>query len=83
MEDHFTSTIRTKEGNLNFYFNKIFTAQGVRYHVSVIPRDNKMITFRMMKENNRWYIDNPKGCPEWIISLEPVINDVIVEALTA
>jgi hypothetical protein len=81
--EHFTHVIRTKDGNLNFYFNRIFTAQGVRYHVSVLPKQGKMISFRMQKENNRWYIDNPKDCPEWIVNLEPVFSDAIIENMSA
>jgi hypothetical protein len=81
--EHFTRTIRTQEGNLNFYFNRIFTAQGFRYHVSVLLKNKNIIAFRMQKENNRWYIDNPKDCPEWIVSLEPLFSDVIIENLIA
>jgi len=81
--EHFTRTIQTREGNLNFYFNRIFTAHGVRYHVSAASRNGRMVAFKMKEENNRWFIDNPKDCPEWVISLEQELSEVIIENLLA
>lgn len=35
----------------------------------------------MEKHFNRWYIKNPKNCPDWIVNIEPMLSDEIVESL--
>ena len=79
--EHFVKYIETMYGKFNFYINEIETPEGQMYHVSVIGKDKKQVMFVMEKHFNRWYIKNPIHCPDWIINIEPVLSDEIVQAL--
>ena len=79
--EHFNETIGTSEGNLIFYFNRMFTANGLRFHVSVVDKNRKLVSFKMLRDNSKWLIENKDGCPHWIISLEGELSEVIMNSL--
>jgi len=76
---HFTKKIKTDLGPLNFYVNKILTAAGPRYHISVIDKNHKANIFQMKEENGKWILVNPSNCPEWILKIEESLSDFILE----
>lgn len=36
----------------------------------------------MENRNNRWYIDDESGCPDWILNLESGISQIILDNLS-
>jgi len=80
---HFTKKIKTDQGFLNFYINKLSTADGTRYHISVIDKSHKANIFQMKEEGKKWILVNPSNCPEWILKIERELSDFIVEVESA
>jgi hypothetical protein len=78
---HFTKRIQTSKGHLSFFFNRLFTADGLRYHVSVVDNNRKAIMFNMEQSEGRWYFVNPANCPDWLVNIEPLLSDCIIEHL--
>ena len=76
---HYNKEIETSQGIHNFYINRIETAQGMMFHISVVGKDNKVCMFLMEKHLNRWYIKSPVNCPEWIVVIEPILSDYLKE----
>ena len=76
---HFTKLLHTKEGNVIFYFNRIYTVEGTRYHVSVMDTTRHSFAFNMQENRGTWKMVNTGSCPEWIIKLEPEISNAIIE----
>jgi hypothetical protein len=68
--DNFTTQLKTKEGTLQFYFNRLVTPEGVRYHVSVTDRQNKTHIFLMQKNRGLWHFANASKVPYWLQLLE-------------
>ena len=77
----FTRRLDTQQGLLSFYFNEIFTAAAVRYHVSVVGRDNKVYMTNMEKKGEQWVMVSPETCPHWIAVLEKTFARLIQESL--
>lgn len=79
---HFTKTIGTDQGFMNFYFNGIFTAQGERYHVSAIGRNNRAIIFHLEKTGKKWCLVETQDMPDWLPTIEQKLSDAISEHLS-
>ena len=79
---HFEKKIRTPQGSLNFYLNRIYTTEGLRYHVSVTDYNRKAHSFNMEEKNGEWQLVNSSTCPEWIVEIEKDIEKVILEHLS-
>ncbi len=77
----FSKRIQTDWGNFNFYFNEIYSADGRRFHISVIERDKKAIMFHMKANEAKWEFVNSTNCPEWLIKLESELSNTIRESL--
>ena len=81
---HFVKRLKTIYGYYNFYFNRIFTATGVRYHVSVRDtKSNRSYMFNMEEKQDSWTISDISGCPEWITSLEKEYEKAIHDHLAS
>jgi hypothetical protein len=78
---HFTRRIQTREGFYSFYFNRIYTVAGIRYHISVVDNEKKVISFLMEKKESTWHFVNPSNCPEWILSFEEQLSSIINEEI--
>jgi hypothetical protein len=76
---HFTRRIQTREGFFNFYFNRIYTVAGLRYHISLVDNEKKVISFLMEKKESTWHLVNPYNCLEWILSFEEQLSSIINE----
>jgi hypothetical protein len=76
---HFTSSIRTADGCMNFYFNRIETAFGNQYHLSTIRRNGKAIIFHMEEDSGRWRVVKSEDTPEWVVDVEEKLSQKIAE----
>lgn len=75
----FTKAIETDLGFMNFWFDRIFTTQGVRYHISAIGRNDKAIIFHMEEVDGTWVIIKTKETPVWVEGLENKLSKAISE----
>ena len=79
----FSKRIQTKEGfHPSFFFTKIYTIQGVRFHVSVIDKDNRAHAFYMELIHLEWKITNAARLPDWIIDVENELQEIIFGSMT-
>ncbi len=78
---HFSRRLETEQGHLSFYFNRIVTAEGTRYHVSVIGRDHKAYTFFMQERGSNWVMTDTDVCPPWIVAMEKTFEKEIIQNL--
>jgi hypothetical protein len=75
---HFTKEITTHRGTFNFYFNRIFTVNGTKYHVSV--RGGGITYYFMMEEEDgKWKVSTIPMPSNWIIDLETELEKAILE----
>jgi len=76
---HFTKRLKTDFGNPEFFFNRVFTVAGVRYHVSVHDEKRKVHFFNMNGKTGEWHIVTDVKTPEWIMNLQSQLSDAIIE----
>ena len=62
-----------------FYFTKIYTVQGVRFHVSVTDIEDQTWAFNMVLHNLEWKIINAPQVPSWIMDVENQLEEIILE----
>lgn len=62
-----------------FFFNRIYTAAGIRFHVSVIDGAGKLSQFIMADQHRAWKIVSDPLPPDWIVALEAKLSQVICE----
>ena len=60
-----------------FFFTKIYTIQGVRFHVSVIDMEDQAWSFNMVLKNLEWKIINAPQVPSWIVDVENQLQEII------
>lgn len=78
----FTKTISLEPGfQPEFFFNRIFTAGGIRFHVSVIDKTGALCHFDMIENGRKWRIVNAPQPPEWIMKLENTLDRIICECM--
>lgn len=79
---HFTRRIKVIDSFLGFYFNRLFTKDGLRYHISVIGKDKKTYIFYMDQgEGGSWHLVDRKKCPHWIVESEGLLSEAIKDHL--
>ena len=78
---YFTKRIRTPHGHINFYFNRMYTVEGVRYHVSCIDDKRKTHAFQLQELLGQWVFAHPGKCVLWIKKLEKEFEKAILESL--
>ena len=73
---HFVNRIQTGKGTLNFYFNRIYTVDGTKYHVSVV---NGALShyFIMQDGGERWDFSDITILPQWLIELRTKLETAI------
>jgi hypothetical protein len=81
MTPHFTKRIHTPNGYVNFFFNRIYTAEGIRYHVSCLDTKNKSHNFKMKELLGHWVLAHPSKCVLWIENIEIELEKAILESL--
>jgi hypothetical protein len=68
---NFVTRIESMHGYLNFYFNSLPSSDFNKLHVSVIDRENKLITFEMNElAKGVWVVADRIKTPHWILSME-------------
>jgi hypothetical protein len=81
---HFSKLIATSFDNLKFVFNSIYTANGIKFHVSVLSAfDNRRraIFFNMECKETKWHIVNAPKVPQWITKFEAELANEICNQL--
>jgi hypothetical protein len=78
---HFKSSIRTPDGFLNFYFNRIQTGVRDRYVLSTVRRNGTAIIFHMEEECGKWMVLRNDDMPAWVIDIEEQLSQKITEHL--
>jgi len=61
-----------------FHFTKIYSTQGVRFHVSVRDSD-RPYAFNVELKNPGWRIINAPEVPCWIMNVEKQLEEIILE----
>ncbi|RYE26790.1 MAG: hypothetical protein EOP48_34925 [Sphingobacteriales bacterium] len=74
---HFTKQIETPKGSRKFYFNRIFTVDGVKYHVSVV--DTSSCYFIIQKQSGNWKISTQSNVPSWLLDVESELGLAIAD----
>ena len=76
---NFSKRISIEAGfSLEFLFNRIYTADDIRYHVSVMDRNGNYY-FTMEQSNGAWRIVNAPKVPDWIMGVEKKLENAIIE----
>jgi hypothetical protein len=79
---HFEKMLDTGQGMTRFYFNRIFAADGLRYHVSFLDKEKKVHMFLMQESAEGWSLLDREKSTELIQKLEPKVKHAIVEHLS-
>jgi hypothetical protein len=68
-----------------FFFHRVFTVSGnQRYHVSVKDEVGYPVFFTMeQKHNEDWKIVDAPKVPDWIMKMETVLSEVVLNAIEA
>jgi len=75
---HFMKRMETPMGHLSFYFNRIHTAEGMRFHISVRLK-GQPIAFNMHLVEGDWMLVNSENCPVWLSEVQTALSDTIKE----
>jgi hypothetical protein len=75
---YFKKLLQTDFGNRLFYFNRIFTSNGVRYHIAVSD-EKKQHIFYMEVKKAKWHIVESPKVPDWVKQLENELSLAIIE----
>ena len=81
MTPYFTKRIKTPYGYINFYFNRVYTVEGVRYYISGNDNKRKAYMFDMAEVAGHWLIVYNTKVPAWIKSLQDDLEKAIKENL--
>ena len=78
--ENFTKHVLVAQGFYpEFFFNKIHTATGLRYHVSVKDKENNPYFFDMEEKEGKWKIIDAPKVPDWIMNIEQKLENAIFE----
>ena len=75
---HFKKHIPTDFGNPEFFFNRIFTPIGTKYHVGVLDSERRHIFFNMEAKEGKWHIADAPKIPDWLLKIESELSNAIV-----
>jgi hypothetical protein len=79
---NFSKRILIENGfNPEFFFNRMYTVNGINYHVSVVDRYRQAYFFNMEQTSDRWRIVNAPKVPDWIMNIEKKLEEAIFESL--
>ena len=66
-----------------FHFNRIYTVNGIRYHISVRTQGYIFHFFMMEEINGGWYFTDIALLPQWLIEMERKFETAIQENIKA
>ena len=64
-------------GLSEFYFTRIYSVNGIRYHISVLNPSTMSHHFTMEKNCNAWKFTNRELLPQWILTQEETLSEEI------
>jgi hypothetical protein len=64
-----------------FFFNRVLTAGGVYFHVSVLDKEDNFCHFTMAEIHREWKIVNAPQPPEWIRNIEKELSVAICKGM--
>ena len=80
---NFTKRIQIEQGsNPEFFFSRIYTLNGVRYHISVIDKQQQAFGFNIEMEKGKWKILDTADVPDWINNIEKKLEEIIFDNMT-
>ena len=80
MQNNFQKAITSLEKKTYvFHFNRIYTVDGVCYHISFRTQGYISHYFMMEEDKGRWYLSDLALLPEWLIDMEQELENVIKE----
>ena len=62
-----------------FHFNRIYTVNGVCYHISVRTQGHISHYFMMEEDNGGWYFSDMALLPQWLIEMERQLEAAIIK----
>jgi hypothetical protein len=74
---NFSKQIASENGLFQFFFDRISTTNGIKYHVSVRVEKNTSCHFTMEPKDGRWKIVSAPLPPSWILKLEDELSKEI------
>ena len=78
----FTKKLHTEDGGIReFFFNRIYTAGGIQFHVSVLNSMGELLHFNMVEKYRKWHIDKAPQPPDWVMKLEEDLNRAICQGM--
>ncbi|HVG41591.1 MAG TPA: hypothetical protein VM888_08260, partial [Chitinophagaceae bacterium] len=75
----FTIRLHAKCGCDTFHFHKIYTPNGMKYHVAASTHKNKNYFFNMELKGDRWVIVSSPMPLNCILQLEEALSKAIVQ----
>jgi hypothetical protein len=82
MQTNFKKAISSADNKTYiFHFNRIYTVNGVAYHISVRSAANLSHNFMMQEKNGGWCLGDLSGLPQWLIEMEKKFEAAIIESL--
>ena len=76
----FKTNIKVRNGfSPEFFFHKIFTASGDRYHISLI-KDGEMYNFIMAEKVAGWKIISAPEPPQWVLDIEHELGEILAQS---
>ena len=66
-----------------FHFNRIYTVNGIRYHVSAKTQGQISHYFMMEEKNGGWYFTDIALLPQWLVEMERKFEAAIQENIKA
>jgi hypothetical protein len=77
----FVKRIDSSEGTLAFMFTKIYTVNGIIFHVSVF-RHSILTVFHMEERDGSWTVVAKPKAPEWVSEFLDLLSSAIKEKLS-
>ena len=76
---NFSKTIQTEKGIMNFYFNRVYTPDGARYHVSAMAKNNRAVICYMEQRGDEWHLVMRDANAPWLTEIENELSRAIRE----
>lgn len=73
-------TIHTLYGNVTVYINQLPYSSKTMFHVSFVIK-KQLHTMLMHQEGQKWVFADAEKQPDWIVSLESELNDIIQQKM--
>jgi len=72
-------TLETPYGNFTIYVNRLTLPEENLLHISFVDKRNKTHVVLMRHSMGNWVFRNIKNTPLWIVSMQDLLNDLILK----